>query len=158
MYVTPTLIGMANDRADPQIAILCKILPIMIGETVPFGHSLNDPLPECTLYSIGFVAWFKSLHWAFIKNNKKSITNKDGDIFNAFNRLPTLTDDSSPGETVLNHAKGADLEVYFLEVTPILSTSKPYKLSVASTEISASSKLDNYNFADPSTDPKVQQV
>ena len=63
-----------------------------------------------------------------------------------------------PGETVLNHAKGADLEAYCLEVAPILSTSKPYKLSFASTKISVSSKLDDYNFANPSTDPQVQQV
>ena len=85
VYITPTLLGMINDGADPQFTILPKILPLKIGEKVPFGHNLKDSLPKCTSYPTSFVAWFKYLHWAFIKNNKQSITNKDGDIFNAFN-------------------------------------------------------------------------
>ena len=102
------------------------------------------------------MTWFEALHWAFIKNSKKPITGKDGGIFNNTNWVPTVAEGNLPGEMVLNHAKGADQEAYILEVVPILSTSKP-QLSFASTEISASSKLDNYNFANPSTDPQVQQ-
>ena len=131
---------MTNNGADPQITILPKKFSLKIGETVPFGHNLKNPLPECISYPTGFVAWFKSLHWAFIKNNKTFITNKDGDIFIVSNWLPTLNNRSLSGKTVLNQAKVANFEAYFLKVTPILSTSKPYKYLLASTGISASSK------------------
>ena len=84
-YVSPALLGMANDRADPQIVIVPKSFPLKLGESIPFGHSLKDPLPECTSYSTGFVAWFNTFHWAYIKNNKKPITGRDGGIFNNTN-------------------------------------------------------------------------
>ena len=55
-----------------------------------------------------FVAWFDALYWAFIKNNKKPITGKDGGIFNNTNWDQALVNGTSPSEKVLNQAKGAD--------------------------------------------------
>jgi len=156
-YVSPALLGMANDEADPQIAIVSKISPLQLGESIPFGHSLKDPLPECTLYPTGFVAWFNMSHWAYTMNNKKPITSQDGGIFNNTNWERTLSETLSHGETVLSHAKGFDQESYILEVLPNLPTSQPYKSSFVSSEMSTAQKLDKYNYNNPPTAPQGQQ-
>ena len=135
---------MTNNGVDLQISILPKVFPLEIGETVPFGHHLKVLLPECTTYLNGFMGWFKALHWAFIKNSKKPTTGKDDDIFSNTNWVPTIAEGNSPGKTILNNANGANHEAYSLDVTPIISTSEQYKNTLlASTEISAASKLDN---------------
>ena len=59
-YVSPTLLGMANEGADPQIIVTPKIFPLELGESIPLGHNLKGPLPECTLYPTGFEAWAKT--------------------------------------------------------------------------------------------------
>ena len=156
-FITPALLGM-NEGADSQIVVVPKIFPLDLGETIPFGHSLENPLPVCDSYPEGFALWFSTLHWAFTKNSKKPITGTDGVIFNNTNQEPTLNDGDSPGEKVLKQAKQADRQSYQLMIVPILSTSKTYKSSFASTEISASTKFNDYNYANPTANPQVQQT
>ena len=117
VYVTQAQLGMTNNGADLQISVLPKIFPLKIGEAAPLGHHLKDPLPKYTIYPSGFVGWFKALHWAFIKNNKKPITAKDGDILNTTNWMPTLVKRNLAGKIILNHAKGANLEAFSLIIT-----------------------------------------
>ena len=153
-YVSPTLLGMANEGADPQIIVAPKIFPLELGESIPLGHNLKDPLPECTSYPPGFVAWAKTYQWAYTKNNKKPITGRDGGIFNNSNWERTLTETLSPGGTVISHVKGADKESYILIVQPILQTSQAYKSSFTSSEMSVVQKMDEWNFQNPPTVPQ----
>ena len=60
-FITPALLGM-NEGADSQIVVVPKIFPLDLGETIPFGHSLENLLPICNLYPEGFTAWFATLH------------------------------------------------------------------------------------------------
>ena len=49
MFVTPALIGMANEGADPHLIILPKLFPFEIGESALIGHHIKDALPKCTV-------------------------------------------------------------------------------------------------------------
>ena len=85
MYITNAQLGMTAKEENSQISILLKLFPLEIREIVPLGHHLKKPLPEGTIYPPRFVKWFKLLHWAYAKNNKKPITSKDGTVFNTTN-------------------------------------------------------------------------
>ena len=141
-FITPLLLGM-SEGADSQIVVVLKMFPFKLGETIPSGHSLNNPLPEVGHYPDGFVAWFAALRWASTKNNKKPITGTDGGIFNNTNWEPTLGDEDSAGEKVLRQVQQPDRQSKQLLIVPILSTSTAYKSSLVSTKISASTKFDN---------------
>ena len=81
-YTTST----GNEQGSGLTGRRCsKDVPFELGENIPSGHSLKDPLPNVSLYPDGFAAWFAALCWAFTKNNKKPITGIDGGIFNNTN-------------------------------------------------------------------------
>ena len=63
-----------REGADSQVVVAPKIFPFELGETIPVGHRLNDPLPVDGHYPEGFEAWFAVVEWAYAKNNKKPIT------------------------------------------------------------------------------------
>ena len=134
------------------------MFPFKLGETIPTGHNLKDPLPEVSSYLDGFAAWFAAVCWAFTKNNKKPITGTDGRIFDNTNWEPTFDDEDSAGEKVLRQVQRLDRQSYQFLIVTILSTSTAYKSSLVSTEISTSTKFNNYNFENPTTDPQVQQA
>ena len=60
-FITPPLLGM-NEEVDSQIVVIPKIFPLELGETIPFGYSLENPLTICDLYPEGFTAWFATLN------------------------------------------------------------------------------------------------
>ena len=118
-----------NDGADSQIIIVPKMFPFELGENIPSGHNLKDPLPKVSPYPEGFEAWFAGVWWAFAKNNKKPITGTDGGIFNNSNWQPTLDNEDSAGEKVLRQVQRPDRQSYKPIIIPILSTSVAYQLS-----------------------------
>ena len=148
-FVSPALLGMAEDGMDPNLVLVPKMFPIELGEKVPFDHNIKDPLPECNSYPTGFKEWVQAFQWAFSKNNKQPVTGATGGNFNLSNWERSLGETLSPGERVLSQAYGIDRESYILEILPLLPSNQLYKQTYVSVEMSSIQKMDEWNYQNP---------
>ena len=83
---------------------------------------------------------------AMTRDNQKPVTGRgEGTIFHSTNQTPSLTNKPSLGESIIQQADPCvDLNTLFVVSIPILSYHPLYQSTFATTETSASSKMNNY--------------